>query len=319
MSHPLSVALAGSTSHTVQIANALADDAHFVIPWVLTPAPKKIGRKQVLTPNRLHDWAAQRQLPVIQVQSKIDADIREQIEVQPSGTPDFLLVVDFGYLVPKWLLDWPKIAPLNIHPSLLPRWRGSSPAQFTLLYGEKNSAVTLMKMGEGLDTGPLIYQLPLVVEPSWTQAEYYHQSFAKMGEVLSEKIAAFAAGTLTPTDQPQNSPTPMARRFEREDGLVGWTDLQAAVEGTSQNFVPQSPTSSLLQDVFAQTRHWPQVVERAIRALSPWPGIWTISPPQQGNKRLKILTAHLTTAGLLQLDKIQWEGEQPSSGENVKF
>lgn len=304
------IAIAGSTAHTRMCAEALTQgaDADFEIVWILTPEPKVLGRQQILTKNPLHLFAEEHQIPVITIAQKIDENVRAQIETQPR--PDFLLVVDFGYLVPDWLLEFPKIAPLNIHPSLLPRWRGSSPGQFVLLFGEKNSAITLMVMNAGLDTGPIIHQEMFAVDPEWTQTEYYQASFAQMCGVLCQKIRDFAEGKISAQPQPADSPTPLARRLTKEDGFVSWESVQSNIA---------DPSNQLLNEIFAANNSWPQTLVNATASLNPWPTLWTIIPTTKGPKRMQILRAQLDkTTQKLVLDLVKIEGQSEAKWAQVK-
>jgi len=290
-----SVAIAGSTQNTRLCAEALAADERFEITSILTPTPRVIGRKQLVTHNPLHAFAVEKNIAVVLVEKKINGDVQQEISALVE--PDFLLVVDFGYIIPNWLLAWPKIAPLNIHPSLLPRWRGSSPGQFVLLNGEKESAVTLMVMDAQLDHGPIITQLPFSVEEKWTQTEYYAKSFALICEKLPALMTQFAEGTLVTTPQPEESPTAVAGRFQREDGFVSWSVLQEVLAADN------TPLAQKLCNM--------------IFALQPWPGVWTLVPTQNGEKRLKILDVDLVE-GKLELLKVQLEGKNITSWNEIK-
>jgi methionyl-tRNA formyltransferase len=308
------VSIAGTTQHTVMCAEHLAQDERFEIVWVLTPPPQPIGRKQILTKNPLHLWAEAHNIPVILVEKKIRVELKEQLTPQP----DFLLVVDFGYLVPTWLLELPKIAPLNIHPSLLPRWRGSSPGQFVLLHGEKTSAVTIMIMGEGLDTGPILWQGNVEVNQNWTQIEYYQHSFTVATTQLSQIMIALAEGTLHPTSQPEHSPTPIARRLQKQDGYISWEDLQSLIGKQSQDLQTEGPpTAELFHEVQYTTQHpLAQVIRDAVRAFQPWPGIWTVVPTKKGPKRMKLLNVDVL-GERLELKEVQIEGQQPSTWKSI--
>jgi methionyl-tRNA formyltransferase len=104
------VAVAGTTQHTVQCATALFDSSEFEIAWVLTPQPKLLGRKHLLTANPLDQFAEGKNIPRMIIEEKIDQDLRSKIEAATQATPiDFLLVVDFGYLIPSWLLKLSKL------------------------------------------------------------------------------------------------------------------------------------------------------------------------------------------------------------------
>ncbi len=314
-SKTISVGLAGSTERTRLMAESLTADPVFQIVWTLTPPPQPIGRQQIMTTNPVELWSQAQGIPVVHVQTKLDAEVETQVMALNTNQPiDILLVVDFGYLVPDWLLKLPKIAPLNIHPSDLPRWRGSSPAQFCLLFGDSTSAVTLMIMSAGLDEGPIIATLPIAVDPTWTSIDYYRESFALMATRLPDLVKQFAAQPVS-TSQPATSPTPIAKRLNKTDSFIEWPILAAAAGLLPPDGIAAS--SNLLAEVNAETADWPTVLERATRAFSPWPGLWTLLPTAKGDQRLKILATHLDH-GRLVLDTVQLEGKQPSSWAQLK-
>ena len=284
------VAIAGSTDHTVICAEALRNDPRFTISWVLTPSPRLVGRNQLLTKNALHVWSEKHGIPTIFVEKSINEDVKILIKQQQSV--DFLLVVDFGYLIPQWLLTIPHIAPVNIHPSDLPKYRGSSPGQFTLLFGEKKSAVSIIMMNEKLDEGDLIYQEKFDVLNTWITPEFYQFAFTLIGETLPNVLADFGSQKITATPQPLATPTPIARRLSREDGYIPWIILKPFMEGQNEQLehIHAIDMSPLSKEAHATLPDWPQLIGNAVRALSPWPGVWTMVPTKNGLKRMKILS-----------------------------
>ena len=309
------VGVAGSTHHTLLCAQALAADERFKIEWILTPPPQPVGRKQVITPNPLHTWADTQHIPVTFVEKKIRPELREALPSQP----DFLLVADFGYLVPKWLLELPRIAPINIHPSVLPRWRGSSPGQFVLLDGELDSAVTIMVMGEGLDTGPLLWQEEFTLDMEWTQTEYYHHSFTLAARRLGTVLDDVATGKVLPQPQSDASPTPIARRLNKEDGYVSWKTLAPLVDMgyTEVEGAPESDSVLILQSQVRTGAPLSKTIADAVRALAPWPGVWTIVPTAKGAQRLKILTASYDAEKGIAITLAQIEGSIQEKWGNI--
>jgi len=310
-----SIAIAGTTSRTVQVAQTLLNHPDFTIPYIITPQPKHIGRKKTITQNPLHFFAKKNNIPVVLIDKKLDNDVKKMIgqisfadkqsNDQTVNQPDFLMVVDFGYLIPQWLLKISKIAPLNIHPSALPRWRGSSPGQFVLLHGETKSAVTLMVMDDKLDQGPIIHQEFFDVDPDWTQTEYYQHSFDLICGVLATKIQDFAQKILegecietAAQVQPLLSPTPVAGRLTKSNGFVKWKDLQAAMN-SNKTFATK--------------------IEQMTRAFNPWPGVWTLVSTAKGEKRMKILRCNIEESShKLILDVVQIEGKSVGKWNEVK-
>lgn len=307
------VVIAGTTKNTALCAAALHGDPRFTLTGVLTPEPKLVGRKQILTKNPLHKFAETHDLNISLVEKRITDETRSDLEQKSAARPDFLLVVDFGYIVPKWLLEWPTKAPLNVHPSALPKWRGSSPGQFSILYGDKQSAVTLMIMNESLDEGPVIIQHEFEVDPNWTQQDYYQHSFKIVFETLADDIAAFAAGELTATPQPDATPTPIARRLSKADAFVSWTNVLEAMNGEmSVKF-----ESKLLEAALGDHSSPADLLSHAARALNPWPQLWTEIPTSKGKKRMKILSVGVKN-NKLELEEVQVEGQTPANWNQVR-
>jgi len=309
--------IAGSTQFTADCARSLLHSDGYSVDLCLTPAPKPIGRKHTITMNPLHLSATERGITTVLLETKITSEVRQQLLTY--SPPDILLVVDFGYWIPEWLLSLPTTAAVNIHPSLLPRWRGSSPGQFVLLYGEPHSAVTLMQMTVGLDEGPIITQLPLTVQPTWNALQYYTAAFATMTPVLPKLLTEFMLHPTAIQPQPSDSPTPLATRLSKQDGYIAWEIIQAALRGELTSGLTSDPSncSPVVSAAHAQAASLAQLIERAHRAFSPWPGIWTVISTPQGTKRMKILSCSLTD-NLLQLDTVQIEGKTPVQFSEIK-
>ncbi|MFZ1721011.1 MAG: formyltransferase family protein [Microgenomates group bacterium] len=332
----ISISISGSTERTLQCLKALHADQNFTIHSVITPAPKKIGRKQILTKNPIHSWAVENKIPTRLIESKV-AELREKFLGEGSDTssrPDYLLVVDFGYIVPDWLLEWPVRAPLNIHPSKLPRWRGSSPGQFVLLHGETESAVTLIEMNASLDQGPLVAQFAFSVERTWTQKEYYLHSFKLISEKLAETILAHASGAISGNPQPDDSPTPIAKRLEKTDSFIPFSLLEIAMDGDSDQAKILSKKSlftelpPILLEAFTSTNQsLAQCIENAVRAFQPWPELWTTVTIGETQKKMKILSAKVLKKAkeptenaqeILLLEDVCVEGKSPTNWKNVQ-
>lgn len=311
------IALAGSSKYTVMMAEVLQNDARFKICYTLSPTPKLIGRQQILSKNPLHLWSEKEGISAFLIEKKIDANLQNQL--REAEEIDFLLVVDFGYLIPAWLLQLPKIAPLNIHPSLLPKWRGSSPGQFCLLFkdlGQENqlSAVTLMVMNEGLDQGPIVAQLPFNLEENWTQNEYYQHAFTLIAEKLGDLISNLAEQKIEVLEQPVESSTMTARRLNKEDSFVDWNILQKLMDNSLEKINSLGDGKKLLNDLLMNDEFCKNKTEQikliinASKAFFPWPGLWTNVQTNQGIKRMKIFSCH-ATKNQLSLDQVQIEGK----------
>lgn len=307
---PLSIAVIGTTERTTQCAQALQNSDTFSISWILTPEPKPIGRKKVLTKNPLHVFGETHDIPTVTFSKKV-REVQEKLQALPAV--DFILVVDFGYIVPTWLLKLPKIAPLNIHPSDLPKWRGSSPGQFCLLYGEKKSAVVLMKMNEKLDQGPIIASLPFSVESSWDAGDYYSHSFALISEQLPDLIQKYAENQQE-TAQPATSPTLIAERIHKDYAFIPWELLRKAQSEANYQLTDQEKVSlaRIVAEALPTHPTFSHLVVAATKAFSPWPKLWTLVPTSKGEKRMQLHAASITQDDTLQLETVQIEGQSPA-------
>lgn len=327
-----SVAIAGTTHRTQQCAQALLESELFDISWVLTPVPKPIGRKQVITANKMDEFASNNGIITVWVDTKINSET--QFELSRLEQPDFLLVVDFGYIIPSWLLELPKIAPLNIHPSQLPRWRGSSPGQFSLLFNDTKSAVTLMVMDEKLDHGPIIHQDFFEIDKNWDQNDYYIHAFNIMCHNLDTKIVKFAENPDSVIKQPDNSPTITAKMIKKDHAFIPWELVLAAMQGEKKSqednddeqpddyekkYQSFSKASQLLQTAIMQNRSIPLTIERASKAFYPWPHLWTLLPTSSGEKRMKILEVTYTPENdSIEMITVHIEGKNKSQWRDIK-
>ncbi|PIR62261.1 MAG: hypothetical protein COU65_04290, partial [Candidatus Pacebacteria bacterium CG10_big_fil_rev_8_21_14_0_10_42_12] len=247
------------------------------------------------------------------VAGKIDTDLRNQIESLPK--PDYLLVVDFGYFIPEWLLELPKIKPLNIHPSKLPKWRGSSPGQFALLFGEKTSAVSIIEMTNTFDAGPIVAQHDFSVAPDWNYRQYYDYSYDLVCANLVADIEKHSMDQAMTVAQPEISPTMTAHKLTRYDGFIPWELVMTAQEGNQSENVGNLPEA--LQKALEHHELPATMIEHAIRAFSPWPQVWTIVDTHKGKKRMKLLSAAIKNEKLV-LEDVQIEGKEAAKWNEVR-
>lgn len=302
---PHTVAVAGTTPRTIMCAKALLSHPEFKISFIITPAPKPIGRDRKFTENQFQIFANSNQLSTVLIKNKVDEEVKK--EISKFKKPDFLLVVDFGYLVPGWLLNLPKIMPLNIHPSALPKWRGSSPGQSVLLSGEKESAVSVIEMTPQFDQGPIVWQKKFAVNQSWTQSEYYQFSFELVCKELSKIMLGLANGKIIPLPQPTASPTALALRITKQDAFVDWKKIKQAMGGGDK----------YSGDKYVDCKYSAEL-ERASRAYSPWPLLWTKVLTNKGLRRMQIISAHVGQNEQLVLEKVKIEGMEIKPWNEVK-
>lgn len=250
--HKLRIAFMGTPDFSVPVLNALVTAGHEIV-CVYSQPPRAAGRgqKEKLTP--VHARAVELGFEVRTPKSLKSA---EEHAAFTALDLDYAVVVAYGLILPQAILAAPRQGCLNIHASLLPRWRGAAPIQRAILAGDSESGVTIMQMDEGLDTGAmlLVEQVPLTLE---TTGESLHDALSEMGAELILK--ALASDALSPTAQPEDGVT-YARKLARSEGHVDWTKPAAEIE-------------------------------RLIRAFTPWPGSWF----EVKGERIKIISAELAT------------------------
>lgn len=229
------------------------------------------------------------QTPVAQAAQRLNLPIfsLEELKTIPF---DLGFVAAYGKIIPKSLLEIPKFGFLNLHPSLLPKYRGPTPGQAAIFNGDKVSGITLMKLDAGMDTGAIIKNVTIKIENGETGESFYKKAFEEGSALLKEVLPDYLAGKIKPKPQ-DNSQATYTKLLTREDGKIDW-------------------------------KRSPEEIEQMIRAYSPWPGTWTtlseITKKQKTtNKQVKVLKAHLGSGSLV-IDQVQIEGKKPIGWEEFK-
>jgi methionyl-tRNA formyltransferase len=228
------VAFAGTPEFALPALQALAASSSHQIVGVLTQPDRPRGRGQQVGPSPVKAAAQRLDLPVAQ-----PATLRtdEGRAVLAAWRPDVLVVVAYGLILPPAALSLPSHGCVNIHASLLPRWRGAAPIQRAILAGDDESGVTIMLMDAGLDTGPMLLQKRARIEPRDTAASL-HDRLAQLGaEALLETLARWPAGDLVPEPQPTQGVT-HAAKIGKHEALVDWRATAAQIERQVRAFNP---------------------------------------------------------------------------------
>ncbi len=308
----LRVLFFGSTSDSVLVLEKLftctIQHSAVRIVAVVTQPPRPIGRKQVVTPTPVETWAKNHSLTVLSFPSQPEKPTLYQNEqtvtdtLQPLAT-DLLVSASYGQKIPWPTIQKARYGGLNVHPSILPRWRGADPMPWTILSGDHQTGVTIVTLSENFDEGKIIAQKKIPVTntdlPDALRATLFSQGADLLIGALPDYISGNNQGN------PQNpSNITFARRLTREDGFVPWELIQKAIAGENVLRVQWPTLFRLSEDSLAQT------MKRALRALTPWPGLWTKVPIKGQDKRLKIL--RLSAAGdHLTIEEVQLEGKNP--------
>lgn len=232
------VVFMGTPDFAVPTLKALLD--HHDVIGVVTQPDRPVGRKQEITPPPVKRLAVSAGLPVLQPER-----IRrpEAIAELRKWQPDVCVVTAFGQILPQEVLDLSPFGALNVHASLLPRWRGAAPIQAAIRYGDKKTGVTIMKMDAGLDTGPMLSQATIAILPDET-GQSLHDKLAVLGaELLISTLPGYLSGSIQPQPQPGDGVT-YAPPIRKEEGEINWA-------------------------------HDAESIELLVRAFAPWPGTYT--------------------------------------------
>jgi methionyl-tRNA formyltransferase len=256
---PLRVIFMGTAELSCASLEKLSADKNFQVLAVVTQPDKPKGRELKLTPSPVKILAEKLKLPVLQPLKARDENFIAELRALK---PDLMVVVAYGQILPQTLLDVPPHGCLNVHTSLLPKYRGAAPIQWAIADGEPETGVTIMKMDAGLDTGPILSTRRTPILPT-DDSQILHDRLAQLGaELLVETIPDYVAGKIPPQPQSASGST-YAAKIKREDGQIDWN----------------SPAEKI----------W-----NRLRAFTPWPGAFTFLQTEAKPQLLKIWKAEPT-------------------------
>jgi methionyl-tRNA formyltransferase len=237
----LRVAFAGTPEFAKVALEALVE-ARFVVPLVLTQPDRPAGRGLKLQPSAVKAYALAEGLPVIQplslkLDGKAPGDATAAKRALEEAQIDVMVVAAYGLILPQWVLSLPRLGCLNIHASLLPRWRGAAPIHRAIEAGDRQTGITLMQMDAGLDTGGILRMATLDIEPTDTTGRL-HDRLAALGAALT--VAALhdlSAGRLTPLAQALEGVT-YAHKIEKSEAWIDWRQPAAVIDRRIRAFDP---------------------------------------------------------------------------------
>lgn len=266
----------GTPDYVVCVPQDLKDAGHEIVA-VVTPQPKPQGREKIIAPSPVAVWAQNNNIPVIH-------NLNDLVSMIRINRTELGIVASYRKIIPKEVLDFFPKGILNIHPSLLPKYRGASPIPAAILAGDKETGVTLIKMDEQIDHGPIIAQKPLPIPKEATTKDMLPVAFKKGAEVLINILPDYLKGALQPIEQQHTKATYTWKTSETKEKAY---------------FDIKRPPSQ-------------EVIDRMAKAFYPWPSAWTIWPfdSAQG-KKAKIVK-------FFPNKKIQIEGKRPVTYKQFK-
>jgi methionyl-tRNA formyltransferase len=224
--------------------SAFLEAADGVAPaLVATRVPRPAGRGSALRPTAVADLARARGLPLVETETVRSGSGLAAIR---AARPEFLAVVAYGELLPREVLDVPASGCVNLHFSLLPRWRGAAPVQRAILAGDTVTGVTTIVMDEGLDTGPILHRVEVPIAPDDEAGSLGERLADTGGRLLARSIAAMAEGTLIPTPQPEEGAT-SAPKPTAADRRIAWPDPAASIDRRVRAFAPEPAASTVFR------------------------------------------------------------------------
>jgi len=288
------VVFMGSPDFALSTLRALHEN--YPVVGVVTQPDRAAGRGRELKPPPVKMLALELGIPVIQPEKLREPEAMNKLR---AWAPDAIVVAAFGQILKQEVLDMPTFGCVNVHASLLPRWRGAAPINAAILHGDEETGITIMKMEAGLDTGPILSQRSVRIPPDETAGSLFDKLSTLGAELLIETLPKYFAGEIEPRPQPEEGAT-YASMLKKEDGLLDFS--QAARE-----------------------------LERKVRAFNPWPGAYFewdgnllkvhrasigMGKMREGERGVYLgLPAVGTSENLLVLGEVQPAGKKPMPGK----
>lgn len=254
----MKIIFAGTTEFGIPTLEKLKKDYELVL--IITQPDKPAGRKKELTPPPIKVWAQKNNIPVIQPEKILDS----KFQIQDSN-PDLMIVAAYGQIIPREVLEIPKYKSINIHGSLLPKFRGASPIQAAILNQEPNTGITLIQMDEKMDHGPILAKSEINLDGTETYPGLYRKLSELAADLIVKTLPSWFERTLKPTEQNHDRAS-FTKLIKRTDAKIDWSEPAKQIDAR-------------------------------IRALNPEPGTWT----NLDGKAVKILKARVLNEHKIEL------------------
>lgn len=295
---PLRIVFAGTPEFAAESLKALLQQGEHEVVAVYTQPDRPAGRGRELKASPVKELALERRIPVYQPLSLKDPDAINELRAL---TPDLMIVAAYGLLLPQVVLDIPRLGCLNVHASLLPRWRGAAPIQRAILAGDRETGITIMQMDAGLDTGAMRYMERCPISPNDTGASLHDRLALLGGEALIAALDLLVAGELPSAPQTETDAT-YARKLSKEEARLDWNQPAAQLARAIHAYNPVPVAYTTLGDQVL--RLWQG---RALDDTTTAPPGMILSADRDG------LRVAAGSGSVLLLDTLQLPGGKPLS------
>jgi len=275
----------GTPDYVLPILDKL--DKHYEIVAIVTQEPKPVGRDQKLEYSAVDTWAHKR-------------EIHKQFDFKYLPEADLGVCASFGKIIPREVTEMFKYGIINIHPSLLPQYRGATPIPSAMIDGFNPTGVSIIKMDEKMDHGPILTQFKEEILETDTAESLRKRLFEKSAQVLIEMIPAYVKGKIKLKKQDDSKAT-YTKMLTKESGYL---DFELIKNASELNNNPDFDAGK---------------INRFVKAMKPWPVAWTKIIINGKESRLKLISSHINNeSGYLELDEVQLEGKNPVSWKQFK-
>lgn len=248
---PVRTLFLGSSWESVETLRALDEDSRFDMVGVITTIDKPVGREQIITPSEVKGYALENSIKVFHTE-KNDKKYRKALEV---FNPELIVCKAFGEIVPEFFIEYPKFKAINVHFSILPKYRGAVPIQKAILDGEKETGISIMLMSKGLDEGDILKIYKESILPDDTNLSLRKRLVQKSSEILGDVLGKWVNGDIEPEPQDDSKATYCWQRdISKENSEIDWKVMES------------------------------EYIERMVRAFIPWPVAWSM----WDEKRIKL-------------------------------
>jgi methionyl-tRNA formyltransferase len=240
---PVQTLFLGTDWESLETLRSLLEDKRYNIVGVITTPDKPVGRKQIMTPSKVKEYALEHNIPVFHTERNPD---RYQ-KALDTFKPELIVCKAFGEIVPKFFIEYPKYKAINVHFSILPKYRGAVPIQKAILDGETETGITIMLMSEGMDEGDILEIFPTPIQLADSNLSLRERLVSKSAQVLGDVLERWVQGSITSTPQDHTKATYCYQKdISKENAEIKWDTME------------------------------PVYIERMIRAFIPWPIAWFI-------------------------------------------